>query len=114
RNASGISFHAGDGGEAFFAIFHTANKAAHKTSGLNFILTYLPITGKPFFIPFQLFQAHFFKFFLTAFQDNAIAGKHFFRVAMGRPCPTGISYLILQCAADGESKGFCVRSMKKV
>lgn len=41
-------------------------------------------------------------------------GRQLFKAAMGRPCTTGISYLIMQCAADGDSRGFCVRSMKKV
>ena len=28
-------------------------------------------------------------------------------------CPTGLSYLILQCATDGDSEGFCIRSLEK-
>ena len=44
----------------------------------------------------------------------SIDGAHFFKVAMRNPCPTGISYLILQCATDGDSQGFYVRSLKKI
>jgi len=43
----------------------------------------------------------------------SIDDAHFFKVALGNPCPTGISYLIMQCATDGDSKGFYIRSLKK-
>ena len=43
-----------------------------------------------------------------------VDGEPFADVVMGNPCPTGISYLILQCATEEESKGFCVRSLKKI
>jgi hypothetical protein len=43
----------------------------------------------------------------------SIDGVRFFKVAMGNPCPTGISYLIMQCVTDGDSKGFYIRSLKK-
>lgn len=36
------------------------------------------------------------------------------KVAMTTPCPTGLSYLIMQCATDGDSEGFYIRSMEKV
>ena len=39
--------------------------------------------------------------------------KHLFKLRMTAPCPVGISYLILQCATDGDSKGFYVRSLEK-
>lgn len=44
----------------------------------------------------------------------SVGGEPFFKVKMTQPVDTGISYLILQCAADGESEGFFVRSMEKV
>ena len=36
-----------------------------------------------------------------------------FKVAATKPCPTGISYLILQCATDGDSSGFFVKKLEK-
>lgn len=42
-----------------------------------------------------------------------VDGEHIFKVEMRNPCPTGISYLILQCATDGDSKGFYIRSLEK-
>lgn len=39
--------------------------------------------------------------------------KPFSRIKMTNPCPTGLSYLMLQCATDGDSKGFYVRSLEK-
>ena len=35
-----------------------------------------------------------------------------FNVKMTSDCPTGISYLIMQCATDGDSKGFYIKSMQ--
>ena len=37
----------------------------------------------------------------------------FFLVQGSAPCPTGISYLIAQCAPDGDSEGFFLASMEK-
>lgn len=37
----------------------------------------------------------------------------FFKVNMTTPCPTGISYIILQCATDGDSRGFYLKSLEK-
>ena len=48
-----------------------------------------------------------------AMAEVSLDGEHFFKVAMRNPCPTGISYLLLQCATDGDSEGFYVRSMEK-
>ena len=45
--------------------------------------------------------------------EVSLDGEHFFKVAMRNPCITGISYLMLQCATDGDSEGFYVRSMEK-
>ena len=45
----------------------------------------------------------------TVFLDD----EPFFKVKMTTPCPTGISYLILQCATDGDSEGFYVKKLKK-
>ncbi len=42
-----------------------------------------------------------------------IGEELFFKVKMTNPCPTGISYLILQCATDGDSKGFYVKELIK-
>jgi hypothetical protein len=39
--------------------------------------------------------------------------KPIFKVKMTVDCPTGISYLILQCTPDGDSQGFYVKSLKK-
>lgn len=36
-----------------------------------------------------------------------------FKVKMTGECPTGISYLIMQCITDGDSKGFYIKSMEK-
>lgn len=36
-----------------------------------------------------------------------------FKVNMNVACPVGISYLIMQCATDGDSDGFYIKSMKK-
>ena len=38
-------------------------------------------------------------------------GRLLFTVPMARPVPTGISYLVLQCATEGDSEGFYVRSL---
>ena len=48
-----------------------------------------------------------------AMAEVSLDDEHFFKVAMRNPCPTGISYLLLQCATDGDSEGFYVRSMEK-
>ena len=48
-----------------------------------------------------------------AMAEVSLDGEHFFKVAMRNPCPTGISYLMLQCATDGDSEGFYIRSMEK-
>lgn len=42
-----------------------------------------------------------------------IGDELFFKVKMTADCPTGISYLILQCATDGDSEGFYIKSMEK-
>ena len=42
-----------------------------------------------------------------------IDGAPLFKVRMTNPCTVGLSYLILQCAADGESKGFFLRKLEK-
>ncbi len=42
-----------------------------------------------------------------------IADELFFKVKMTAECPTGICYLILQCATDGDSKGFYVKALEK-
>ncbi len=39
--------------------------------------------------------------------------KHIFNVNLTSDCSTGISYLILQCATDGDSNGFFVKSIRK-
>lgn len=45
----------------------------------------------------------------------SVNGNFLFHVAMTAPCCTaGLSYLILQCATDGDSQGFYVKSLKKV
>lgn len=36
-----------------------------------------------------------------------------FKVRMTTDCPVGISYLILQCATDGDSTGFYIKSLEK-
>lgn len=43
----------------------------------------------------------------------SVNGARFFKVRMSNPCPTGISYLLLQCATDGDSNGFYVQSIEK-
>jgi hypothetical protein len=43
-----------------------------------------------------------------------IEDELFFGVNMTKECPTGISYITVQCASDGESKGFYVNKIKKV
>ena len=40
-------------------------------------------------------------------------GTRLFKVKMSQACKTGLSYLILQCATDGDSKGFYIKSLKK-
>lgn len=40
-------------------------------------------------------------------------GKHLFDVNMQKNCPTGLSYLIMQCATDGDSEGFLIKNIKK-
>ena len=45
--------------------------------------------------------------------DVLADGKHLFKVRMSHDCPTGLSYLVLQCATDGESKGFYIKSLGK-
>lgn len=41
-------------------------------------------------------------------------GEFIFDVKMQKNCPTGISYLIMQCATDGDSEGFLIKNIKKV
>jgi len=36
-----------------------------------------------------------------------------FKVKMTSECTVGISYLILQCATDGDSKGFYIKTLEK-
>ena len=43
-----------------------------------------------------------------------IEDKPIFTLNMSNPCPTGISYLIMQCATDGDSKGFYIKTMEKI
>ncbi len=50
--------------------------------------------------------------------DKELARVYFedavlFDVKMTQECPTGISYLMLQCACDGDSKGAYIKSMEK-
>lgn len=45
--------------------------------------------------------------------DVFAGGRHLFKVRMSHDCPTGLSYLVLQCATDGESKGFYIKSLNK-
>ncbi len=47
------------------------------------------------------------------FAEVSINEKPFFKVRQTVPCPAGVSYLILQCASDGDSRGFCVRCIEK-
>ena len=42
-----------------------------------------------------------------------INGAEHKKIAMSRDCPTGISYLILQCDTEGDSEGFYVRKLAK-
>ena len=44
----------------------------------------------------------------------AVDGVPHLDLAMAHPTPTGISYLLLQCADRGDSGGFYVRSLEKV
>lgn len=43
----------------------------------------------------------------------SIGDEPFFKLRMALPCPTGLSYLILQCATDGDSQGFYVKLLEK-
>ncbi|MBE6553589.1 MAG: exo-alpha-sialidase [Ruminococcaceae bacterium] len=43
----------------------------------------------------------------------SVDGSHFFNVRMNADCPTGLSYLIAQCATDGDSAGFYLRLLEK-
>ena len=49
----------------------------------------------------------------TAIAQVFANGQFLFKVAMTKPCPTGISYLMLQCVTDGDSQGFYVKRMEK-
>lgn len=42
-----------------------------------------------------------------------IDDKFLFKIKMTADCTVGISYLIMQCATDGDSKGFYVKSLEK-
>lgn len=42
-----------------------------------------------------------------------INGEFIFKVKMKNPCAVGLSYLIMQCATDGESKGFYLKNLRK-
>ncbi len=42
-----------------------------------------------------------------------VDGKTIGTVPMARPCPTGVCYLILQCATEAPSRGFYVRRLEK-
>ncbi len=43
----------------------------------------------------------------------SVNGEHCFALRMQHPTPTGLSYLLLQCATDGDSEGFYIRSLDK-
>lgn len=43
-----------------------------------------------------------------------VNGKYLRDIDINGACPTGISYLILQCATEGDSKGFYVRYLSKI
>ena len=43
-----------------------------------------------------------------------INDEFLFDVKMTTECPVGINYLIMQCATDGDSKGFYIKSIKKI
>ena len=47
------------------------------------------------------------------FADVSSNGTHLLTLKMTNPCPVGISYLVLQCDTDGDSKGFYIKSLKK-
>lgn len=42
-----------------------------------------------------------------------INGEFAFNVNMTTECPVGISYIVMQCAADGDSNGFYIKSLEK-
>ena len=42
-----------------------------------------------------------------------INGEFLCLIKMSNPCPVGISYIIMQCAADGDSEGFYLKSLSK-
>lgn len=42
-----------------------------------------------------------------------VDGEFLCYIKMSNPCKTGISYLILQCATDGDSKGFYIQELSK-
>ena len=42
-----------------------------------------------------------------------IDGEHKADLKMKRECPTGLSYLIMQCDTDGESQGFYIKRLEK-
>ncbi len=47
------------------------------------------------------------------FGEVYVEDKFMFNLKMTAPCPTGVSYIVIQCATDGESKGFYINKIKK-
>jgi hypothetical protein len=45
--------------------------------------------------------------------DVLVNDERIFSLKTFRSAPTGVSYLIMQCDTDGDSKGFYVRSLEK-
>lgn len=45
--------------------------------------------------------------------EVSVNGEFLFALKMRNPAPVGISYLLLQCATDGDSEGFYVRRLSK-
>ncbi len=49
----------------------------------------------------------------AGFGEVYVEDKFMFKLKLTSPCPTGVSYIIIQCATDGESKGFYVNKIRK-
>jgi len=86
--------------------YNTCDEYAYLTSPFNFLVD-IKDTGREFVKVSADFDTE------NGECHVYINDEHYSDIKMTNPCPTGISYLILQCDTDGESDGFYIKSLSK-
>ncbi len=86
--------------------FNTCDRYAHILSPFFFEISKEDV-GDGFFTLSILYDT------VAGRADVLVNGERIFSLKMSRSAPTGLSYLIMQCDTDGDSKGFYVRSLEK-